>query len=419
MLLSRKTVVEVTDDQANMIGHMCYAAYKLWNVCNYERNHYRELNLPVKYPDMYYQKKAHKDDLWFKQLPSQTAQEVCKLLDKSWKSFYTLCKTQGIENPHPPKYKHDNIAITYMQNGLAHNTGDDCVRFTLSKDLKKYMFTTYHIDMDFLYLKNELFKSIDTIKQIKIYPPENNKCEIIIVYEMPDIAVLPDNGKYLSIDLGLHNLFTCFNSDTGETFIVGRRYLSLCRYFDKEIARVQSQWAKAQAKAGVKYPKMSKHTQRLYEKKRNAIHDYLHKVTHWIVTYCKDNDIHTVVIGDITGIREDNDHGSVENQKIHSLPYAKIYTLLEYKLAQGGITLVKQQEAYSSQTSPLKESVCKENAEKSNRVKRGLYKDGNYYWNADCVGAFNILRLYFQATGIATKMDPQYIASPHVAKVAV
>ena len=127
----------------------------------------------------------------------------------------------------------------------------------------------------------------------------------------------------------------------------------------------------------------------------------------------------TVVIGDITGIREDNDQGSVENQKMHSLPYAKIYTLLEYKLAQGGITLVKQQEAYSSQTSPLKESVCKENAEKSNRVKRGLYKDGNYYWNADCVGAFNILRLYFQATGIATKMDPQYIASPHVAKVAV
>lgn len=43
----------------------------------------------------------------------------------------------------------------------------------------------------------------------------------------------------------------------------------------------------------------------------------------------------------------------------------------------------------------------------------------NYYWNADCVGAFNILRLYFQATGITTKMDPQYIASPHVAKVAV
>ena len=61
---------------------MCYAAYKLWNVCNYERFHYKELELDT-YPDWYYQKKSHKDDLWYKNLPSQTAQEVCKLLDKS------------------------------------------------------------------------------------------------------------------------------------------------------------------------------------------------------------------------------------------------------------------------------------------------------------------------------------------------
>lgn len=62
---------------------MCYAAYKLWNVCNYERRNYKELDLPVAYPDWYYQKKAHKNNIPFKSLPSQTAQEVCKLLDKS------------------------------------------------------------------------------------------------------------------------------------------------------------------------------------------------------------------------------------------------------------------------------------------------------------------------------------------------
>lgn len=86
MLLSHKTSVKLTEDQANIIGHMCYAASKLWNVCNYERLHYKKAE-PDEYPDWYYQKKAHKDDLWYKQLPSQTAQEVCKLLDKAWKSF--------------------------------------------------------------------------------------------------------------------------------------------------------------------------------------------------------------------------------------------------------------------------------------------------------------------------------------------
>lgn len=114
MLLSHKTVIKVNDNYANIIGHMCYAAYKLWNVCNYERLHHNELNLPVEYPDWYYQKAAHKNDLWFKQLPSQTAQEVCKLLDKSWKSFYALKQTGGIINPRPPKFKHEAIAVTYM-----------------------------------------------------------------------------------------------------------------------------------------------------------------------------------------------------------------------------------------------------------------------------------------------------------------
>ena len=40
MLLSKKTSIKVSQEYANVIGHMCYAASKLWNVCNYERQHY-------------------------------------------------------------------------------------------------------------------------------------------------------------------------------------------------------------------------------------------------------------------------------------------------------------------------------------------------------------------------------------------
>ena len=70
MLLSHKTTTRLTDNESNIIGHMCYAASKLWNMCNYERHHYQELELPVEYPDWYYQKKAHKDDRWYRSLPS-------------------------------------------------------------------------------------------------------------------------------------------------------------------------------------------------------------------------------------------------------------------------------------------------------------------------------------------------------------
>ena len=66
MLLSHRTSLKICPEYSNIIGHMCYAASKLWNACNYERHHYKELGLK-KYPDWYYQKKAHKGDLWYRQ----------------------------------------------------------------------------------------------------------------------------------------------------------------------------------------------------------------------------------------------------------------------------------------------------------------------------------------------------------------
>ena len=65
MLLSHRTSVKIRPEYSNIIGHMCYAASKLWNICNYERHHYKELGLE-KYPDWYYQKKTHKGNLWYK-----------------------------------------------------------------------------------------------------------------------------------------------------------------------------------------------------------------------------------------------------------------------------------------------------------------------------------------------------------------
>lgn len=417
MLLSHKTSVKLNKKYSNIIGHMCYAAYKLWNVCNYERLHYKELGLDA-YPDWYYQKKAHKDDLWYKNLPSQTAQEVCKLLDKSWKSFYKLAETHGVVNPRPPKFKHSKIPVTYMQNGIAHIAGTDTVRLSVSKQMKAYMSETYDLSENYIYLKNQIFKATDNIKQIKIYPPVNGNCDLIVIYEIEDIDMLPDNGRYLSIDLGVHNLMTYYNSFSGETFIIGRNYLSLCYYYNKEIARVQSQWSRIQSCKGIRYPKSSKHINDLYVKKNNAINDYLHKITRYVTNYCRDNNINTVVIGDITNIRDGKDYGSVTNQKLHALPYKKIYIILKYKLALYGINFIMQKEAYSSQTSPLMPTVCKQYADKSNRVNRGLYMDGGYSWNADSVGAFNILRLYFQAQKIDTRLDPASILSPEIIKVA-
>ena len=122
MLLSRRTVIKVDGIQSNILGHLCYAARKLWNVGNYEKRNYKDLGFE-EYPDWYDQKKRLKAEFWYKNLPSQTAQEVLKELEGAWKSFFALKKTGGVKNPQPPRFKKDKSCITYMQNGILHNKG--------------------------------------------------------------------------------------------------------------------------------------------------------------------------------------------------------------------------------------------------------------------------------------------------------
>ncbi|MCF7629328.1 RNA-guided endonuclease TnpB family protein, partial [[Ruminococcus] lactaris] len=216
----------------------------------------------------------------------------------------------------------------------------------------------------------------------------------------------------------LHNLMTCYDSGNGRAFILGRKYLSLERYFHKEIARVQSVWYAQQSERGIKYPKTSEHIQRLYRKKQNTVKDYLHKVTRWIAEYCRKEEIRCVVVGDIRNIRKEKDMGHKTNQKFHSLPYNKLYIMLEYKLKRYGIPLIKQEESYTSQCSPLSPEVSKRYAEASNRKERGMYVTDGERYNADAVGAFNILRKYLSVSGKHKKLSVAGLKNPEIVKVA-
>lgn len=411
MLLSRRTVVKVDGIQSNILGHLCHAAQKLWNVGNYEKRNYKDLGFE-EYPDWYDQKKRLKTEFWYKNLPSQTAQEILKELEGAWKSFFALKKTGGVKNPQPPRFKKDKICVTYMQNGIMHNKDSKSIRFAIPKQLKEHLNQKYNIHADYLYLENKIFSNMDTIKQIQIYPPADGTADVIIVYEIPDVEKLPDNGKYLSMDIGVHNPITCYDNVNHASMFFARKYASICYYYDKQIAHYQGIAASQQAAKGVKHPKCTKRVLKLYKDKRNSINDLFHKTTKHIADYCEANDIHTAIIGDITHIRDNNNMGAANNQTFHSLPFAKIYAMLEYKLAMRGITLVKVKESFSSQCSPLSEAVNKKHALKSNRKYRGLYVDGFNIWNADSVGAYNIMRIYAQAKDRDTKQSTAFLSNP-------
>ena len=135
-------------------------------------------------------------------------------------------------------------------------------------------------------------------------------------------------------------------------------------------------------------------------------------MTRYITNYYVKNDIHTVVIGDIKGIRKERNLGRKTNQKLHSLPYARIYMQLEYKLKMKGICLIRQEESYSSQCPPQSEEVSHIYAEKRNWKKRGICI-------VDAVGAYNILRKYHAVSGKEIDMPVTGLSSTKTIKVVV
>ncbi|WP_242981987.1 hypothetical protein [Blautia obeum] len=58
-------------------------------------------------------------------------------------------------------------------------------------------------------------------------------------------------------------------------------------------------------------------------------------------------------------------------------------------------------------------------AEPSNRKERGLNRDGNRVYNADAVGAYNILRKYHPVSGVKKELSVTGLKTPEIIKVAV
>ncbi|MBO5070876.1 MAG: transposase, partial [Roseburia sp.] len=231
MLLSRKEVFMPTEEQQKILGSMGYAAFKLWNVANYEKRYYKELGME-KFPDWYDQKKRLKENFFYKNLPSQTAQDVLQQLQEAWKSFFALQRTGGVQNPRPPRFRKDKMDITFLKDAIRQE--NDSVRLTIPKQLKQYL-KEQGVDANYLYLKTKRFSDIH-IRELQIKFGKG-KYTAIAVYEEKDVPLLEENGHYLSIDLGIKNTMACYDSN-GKTFLLNG-YLNITHYYDKKIAYYQ------------------------------------------------------------------------------------------------------------------------------------------------------------------------------------
>jgi putative transposase len=211
----------------------------------------------------------------------------------------------------------------------------------------------------------------------------------------------------MAIDLGINNLMICYIS-TGKTYIIsGRQLLSINRYFDKEISHYQSIAYAQQSKAGVKH-NSTKRIQKLYQKRSRQVEHLLHAATKNVIDIAISEHVSAIVIGDLSHIRDNKDMGHVNNQKFHKWPFKKVFDLISYKAQDNGIAIEPpQDESYTSQCSPYAKEVSEASAQKSNRKYRGLYVVDSKVYNADCVGAYNILKKYLCRIG---KANPAVVA---------
>ena len=400
--LAKRCAINPHGAERIVLNSLTYATRKLWNVANYERKQWKK-DSGVSYPNWYDQKKRLKTHFWYKNLPSQSAQELLAVLERSWKSFYKLKQTGGIQEPRPPRYKHHNYNLKYLNNGfkiLSQNK----VRFSLPQQLKNYLKEKHNFQDNYLFVNvpNHLQLESYNIKTIEIKPLSNGKFELFFIVEISEAKPREiDYQKFMSIDIGVNNFLSCFIYDGTCQIYSGRQLLSTNRYFDKVISHYQAIFAAQQVSREIKYPQQSARVTKLYEKRRKQVEHLLHCITKSIIEAAVSKNVDIIFIGDLVNIRREANFGKKTNQKFHRLPYRKVINQIKYKAKLVGIEVLNNiKEEYTSQTCCLcKDMPSKENAVKSNRKYRGLYicQDCGSVINADINGAVNISKKYLES----------------------
>ena len=366
---------------------LCYISKKLYNHANfYVRQDFFNLENWLRYQDLNFILKNSKN---YKLLKAQTSQQILKILDKNWVSFFNSLKEWRKNRkkfngrPKPPRYKEDSyyfLVFTNQNSKIVNNK----IILTMSKFFKN-TFPQFKdsIEITIPEYKNKNFKAY---QQIRILPRKRfYKIEIIYI-KLAKKSKL-NNELYLSIDFGLNNLITAVENRNSVPIIVSGKVL-------KSINR---QWNKRKAKLySIKDKQKLRWTAQLdfiTINRNSVINDYLHKTSQFIVGYCLKNNVGNICVGKLKDIKRNIKIGKRNNQNFVNIPIQKLKQMITYKAKLVGIKVHEVDESYTSKCSSLDlEPIKKHHTYIGKRIKRGLFKGSNYLLNADVNGALNILR---------------------------
>jgi len=318
-----------------------------------------------------------KDKEAYQKLPSQTAQQILRLVDKNWKSFFNSLKkwraqprmNQG--RPRPPKYKKKN--------------GEFLLIFTNQQCRSKEGYLYFPEKVAITPIKARIKSQLHQVRVI----PKGLYYVVEIVYEKDITNLKLDKKRILGIDLGLANIVTMVNNAGLQPAIIkGGIAKSINQFYNKQLARYKS----VKDKRGIAFE--MRRIQKLTKKRNNKIDDQFHKISRRIINYCVDNNFGTIIIGYNRFWKQNVNMGRKINQKFVQLPYFKLISQIQYKSKLIGIDAILEKEAYTSKCSFLdNESIQKHKKYAGKRINRGLFQSRKgIILNADVNAGYNIIR---------------------------
>lgn len=184
------------------IDTLCFLSKNLYNYCNYQiRQSFIFEGIYLGYNELYHLVKASPD---YKALPAKVSQQVLRLLDKNWKSFFAANQAYNINpnsfkaRPKLPKYK-DKIKgrnlLTYTIQAIS--------KIQLRLGVVKLSGTNICLPT-----------KVTNICQTRIIP-KSGEYVVEIVYEREENHTVINRESIAAIDIGVNNLCALTSNKPG------------------------------------------------------------------------------------------------------------------------------------------------------------------------------------------------------------
>lgn len=272
----------------------------------------------------------YKSFRYLKQLTisSKTAQNTCRVLINNIKSFYAL-KKKDFSYKFPYRFKSYKYFFSFTYDYNNGNGG-----FTIDNNLLIFNLLSSSSTSKKLEIELPEYCSDLNIKNIKTitFKKEHDNYYLIFTYSENTKLYNLNQDNYLSIDLGYSTLV---NAITKKENIKIPNYYQ--KQLDKRIELLQSKKDKKNKNSN-RYNKLNNTYKKLKKKKTNQLIDFQHKTSKKLTTYCINNNIKKVIIGDLKVKLINNKNNKLNgNSKLTSI--GRFKTFLTYKMKNAGINI--------------------------------------------------------------------------------